>query len=180
MGGDRRRGCWASSSWGAAPAGSDPGAGPFPGTGSEMWKGRNSFRGLIKKEHEDSYVFTGRLEADELKNVLSAALALTFVPWFEGFGIPVLEAFYAGIPVLTSTETSLPEVGGEAAIYAHPGNIQEIAEGMEKLSGDDKLRRDLIEKGNRQKLEFSWDKTAEKVWGCLDMVISGLKNQNEK
>lgn len=148
--------------------------------GSEMWKGRNSFRGLINRKNEDRYVFTGRLEAEELKQVLSAAFALTFVPWFEGFGIPVLEAFYAGIPVLTSTETSLPEVGGSAAIYAYPGSINEIADGMDKLARDKKMRDDLIERGEKQKQLFSWDKTAENVWECLEMVISGLNNKNEK
>lgn len=148
--------------------------------GSEMWKGRNSFRGLIKKENENRYVFTGRLEADQLGTVLSSALALTFIPWFEGFGIPVLEAFYAGIPVLTSTETSLPEVGGDAAIYAHPGKIDEIAAGMEKLAANDQLRAELTARGNEQKTKFSWDKTAENVWECLDKVISGLNNNNEK
>ena len=148
--------------------------------GSEMWKGRNSFKGLINTKNEDRYVFTGRLEAEELKQVLSAAFALTFVPWFEGFGIPVLEAFYAGIPVLTSTETSLPEVGGSAAIYANPGSIDEIADGMDKLARDKKLRDDLIERGKKQKQLFSWDKTAGKVWECLEQVISGLNNKNEK
>ncbi|MCD6345807.1 MAG: glycosyltransferase family 4 protein [Bacteroidales bacterium] len=118
-----------------------------------------------------SPIFLGRLDVDELSQVLGAALALTFIPWFEGFGIPVLEALNAGVPVLTSTETSLPEVGGDAALYAHPDDVEEIAAQMERLAGDPNIRQELIEKGFKQKENFSWDKTANKVWESIDSVL---------
>lgn len=123
--------------------------------------------------------FTGRLEAEDLRIALGSALAMTFVPWFEGFGIPVLESMSAGVPVLTSTETSLPEVGGDAVLYAHPGDIQGIAAQMEKLASDRQLREELIEKGLQQQKKFSWDKTARKVWLCIDTVIKGLEKIHE-
>lgn len=148
--------------------------------GAAMWKGKKTYNNLITKHNESRIIFTGRLESEDLSEVLSGSLAMTFVPWFEGFGIPVLEAFYAQIPVLTSTLTSLPEVGGNAALYAHPGNIEEIADKMELLANDSQLREKLIERGNKQKIKFSWDMTAIKVWNCMETVIHGIKITNEK
>jgi len=146
--------------------------------GSAMWKREKSHRNLIGKHNESRIVFTGRLDSDELGRVLSSAIALTFVPWFEGFGIPVLEAFYTEVPVITSTQTSLPEVGGSAALYAHPGKIDDIAGKMELIVKDPELRNQLIRKGKKQRMNFSWDKTAEKVWNCIGTVIHGIENNN--
>ncbi|MBT3243618.1 MAG: glycosyltransferase family 4 protein [Bacteroidetes bacterium] len=124
-------------------------------------------------------VFLGRLDQDELRDILGSALALTFVPWFEGFGIPVVEAMYAGVPVLTSTETSLPEVGGDAVLYAHPGSIEEISDQMEKLAGNPNIRQEMIERGIKRKDHFTWDKTASNVWACLEKVIQDIVLKNE-
>jgi glycosyltransferase involved in cell wall biosynthesis len=146
--------------------------------GSAMWKKEKVYHNLIGKDNESRIIFTGRLESEELAKVLSAALALTFVPWFEGFGIPVLEALYAHVPVLTSSETSLPEVGGDACLYAHPGDIDDISSKMELLVNDSDLRNKLINLGKEQKLMFSWDKTAEKVWNCMETVIHGIKKDH--
>ena len=143
--------------------------------GAAMWKRDKGCESLIGSHNESRIIFTGRLESEELGRVLAAAHALTFVPWFEGFGIPVLEALYAGVPVLTSTQTSLPEVGGEAALYAHPDDIEGIANQMYSLAIDDKLRAELVLKGRAQKENFSWDKTAEKVWNCLEGVVHDLE-----
>lgn len=148
--------------------------------GAQMWTTLGqSENGKGKKKHRGNVIFLGRLEAEELREVLGSALAMTFVPWFEGFGIPVLEAMYAGIPVLTSTETSLPEVGGNSVLYAHPGDVQEISEQMEKMATDAELRKELIQKGFQQKDNFSWDKTAQNVWECLDNVITGLDTHHD-
>jgi len=146
--------------------------------GSAMWKNVRTHKNLIGKHNESRIVFTGRLGSEELGKVLSASLALTFVPWFEGFGIPVLEAFYSEVPVLTSNQTSLPEVGGDAALYAHPGNTDEIAYQMELLASNPELRHQLINKGKKQRRNFSWDKTAEKAWNCIGKVIHGIENNS--
>jgi len=126
-----------------------------------------------------SPLFLGRLDPEPLRDVLGAALALTFVPWFEGFGIPVLEAMYSGVPVLTSTETSLPEVGGEAVLYAHPGDIDQIADQMQVLAEEPMIREELIQKGFGQKDRFSWDLTAERVWNSLDNLIETIEIVDE-
>jgi glycosyltransferase involved in cell wall biosynthesis len=71
-------------------------------------------------KHADSVIQLGHLEREELSKVLGAALAMVYPSFFEGFGIPLLEAMYAEIPIITSTTSSLPEVAGDAAILINP------------------------------------------------------------
>lgn len=127
------------------------------------------YRGM---QFKDEVIFTDRLEPEELSRVMAAALALTYIPVFEGFGIPILEGFAAGIPVLTSNVTSMPDVGGDAAIYTNPFNTEEIAHQLEILSNDENLRSSLIEKGLARKNNFSWDITADKLWETIEKGVN--------
>jgi len=122
--------------------------------------------------HKDDVVFTGRLSNEELHQVLGAAMALTFVPFFEGFGIPVIEAMNAGIPVICSNTTSLPEVGGYAVLYVDPFSMSQIKDAMIKLFLEKELRESLISKGFAQKDKFSWDKTADLLWGSIQICMN--------
>ena len=119
--------------------------------------------------YKNEVVFTGRLSTDELHQVLGASLAMTFVPFFEGFGIPVIEAMNAGVPVICSNTTSLPEVGGNAVLYVDPFSPNQIMNAMIKIFQEKELRDSLIEKGFIQKDKFSWDKTAELLWGSIQI-----------
>lgn len=116
-------------------------------------------------------IFTGRLSSKELRYVMGAATALTFVPYFEGFGIPVLEALYCEVPVIASKTTSIPEVGGDAALYVDPYNIEEIADAMCRLTSDTKLKQLLIAAGQIQKNKFSWEQTANKFWKSIEICL---------
>jgi glycosyltransferase involved in cell wall biosynthesis len=116
-------------------------------------------------------VYTGRLEPEELSRVMGGALALTFVPWYEGFGIPVVEAMASGVPVLTSNVTSLPEVGGDAVLYADPGKMDEMVAGMERLASEPDLRKSLVENGLERCKQFTWDKTARRVWLSINTAL---------
>lgn len=122
--------------------------------------------------YKDDVVFTGRLGNEELHQVLGAALALTFVPFFEGFGIPVIEAMNAGVPVICSNTTSLPEVGGNAVLYVDPYSMSQIKDAMIKIYEDQELREELISKGFVQKEKFSWDKTSELLWGSIQICAN--------
>ena len=115
--------------------------------------------------------FTGRLGTSELKDVMASAFALTFVPYFEGFGIPIVEAMYCDVPVITSNVTSMPEVAGNAGLLVDPFSVNSIKEGMIKIYKDDVLRNHLIANGRKQREKFSWDKTAEKLWKCIEKTI---------
>jgi glycosyltransferase involved in cell wall biosynthesis len=124
----------------------------------------------MKFKHD--VVFLGRISSTELKNVIASALALTYVPFFEGFGIPILEAMYCDVPVITSNVTSMPEVAGEAGMLVNPNSPYDITECMLNIAKDPALRKKLIEKGQIQRAKFSWDKTAEKLWNSFEKMVS--------
>ena len=135
--------------------------------GGEMHKTGEISESWQKMQFKNDVVFTGRVSQEELFGIYAAALAFTFVPFFEGFGIPILEAMSAGVPVICSNTTSMPEVGGDAVLYVEPENVGQIAEAMEKISSVSNLRNGLIEKGFSQKNSFSWEKTASLLWKSI-------------
>ena len=123
-------------------------------------------------QYKDEIIFAGRLFPEKLKNVLAAALALTYVPYFEGFGIPIVEAMYCDVPVITSNVTSMPEVAGDAALLVNPFSIEEIADAMITMETNPAVREQLIEKVKLRKNQFSWDKTAEKLWTSIENALT--------
>lgn len=116
---------------------------------------------------KNDVIFTGRLNQFDLHKVLASAYALTFVPFFEGFGIPVIEAMNCDVPVVTSNTTSLPEAAGNAALFVDPFSVDSIKNAMIEITQKSNLRKDLIAKGRIQKTKFSWDKTADKLWDVI-------------
>jgi glycosyltransferase involved in cell wall biosynthesis len=139
--------------------------------GGEMHKTGDIYETFDNMHFKSDVVFTGRVSTDDLHDIFGAALALTFVPFFEGFGIPVVEAMSAGVPVICSNTTSIPEVGGNAVVYADPMKIDQITDAMLKLANDKELRKDLIEKGFEQKNKFSWDETAHLLWESVKRTL---------
>ena len=112
----------------------------------------------------DGVHYAGRLDREELAEVMRRAEGLVFVPWFEGFGVPIVEAFASGVPVIASNTTAMPEVcGGAAAALVDPADAQEIAEAMKQLESDEAVRNRAIEAGLARAKEFSWDNTAKKL-----------------
>jgi glycosyltransferase involved in cell wall biosynthesis len=121
-----------------------------------------------KSKYATDIKFLGRVKSqDELNKLYNGAEALAYVSLFEGFGIPCLEAMRCGTPVITSNTSSLPEVCGDAAFYVDPLSVESIAAGLEAIATDEALRRELMEKGLQRQAEFTWDKTAELVWGLI-------------
>jgi glycosyltransferase involved in cell wall biosynthesis len=129
---------------------------------------RQAYEGLT---HKADVVFVGRVSNELLHNLLGAALCLTYVPYFEGFGIPILEGMNADVPVITSNITSMPEVGGNAVLLADPFNPSSIKTQMERIALDCDLRTDLIEKGRKRRLDFSWDRTAGLLWESIERAL---------
>ncbi len=119
----------------------------------------------------DDIILTGPIPHASLAPYYSSAEALVFVPWFEGFGIPAAEAMRCGTPAILSSVTSLPEVGGEAAIYANPGNTEEICSAMKKIVTDNSLRASLVEHGIEQSAKFTWENTAGCIMKSLQMAV---------
>ncbi len=141
--------------------------------GEKKWWDAAHDNALQALQYQKDIVFAGRLQPEELHKVLAAAHALTFVPTFEGFGIPILEAFSTGTPVITSNVTSMPEVAGDAALLANPFDVDDIADKMIQLFSSPQLHQSLREKGMLRKNEFSWDKTAARLWECLEKTMRG-------
>ena len=127
---------------------------------------------LEKMENKQDVIFTGRLSPEQLNEVLGAAWAMTFVPFFEGFGIPILEAMKCEIPVIASNVTSLPEIAGDAALFASPESPGSIRDGMIRMVREKGLRDQLIEKGKNRREFFSWDHTAQKLWESVQYVLN--------
>lgn len=128
---------------------------------------------LSKMTYKGDVKFVGRISDEELLNLLGSAFALTFVPTFEGFGLPIVEAFQCDVPVICSNTTSMPEVVGDAGLLADPFNIADISLKMELLWKNEKLRYELILKGRSQKTLFTWEKTASLLY---DSILKSVKS----
>ncbi len=118
-------------------------------------------------------VFLGPMDDEKLASVYRGGIALIFPSLYEGFGFPVIEAMASGIPVLTSSTTSLPEVAGSAALLVEPSSTEEIAAGIHEIVTNMMLRESLIQRGFEQSARFTWDKVADKILEALTQSLGG-------
>ena len=115
--------------------------------------------------------FTGFVEDDLLKQFVKHADALVLPSFYEGFGLPPLEAMACGCPALVSNVASLPEACGDAALYCDPYNPRDIADKLVLLMKDEGLRTSLRQKGLVRAKRFTWEACAEKTLGVLERVL---------
>ncbi len=102
----------------------------------------------------------GKVTDNELAALYKNASIFVFLSYYEGFGLPILEAFSYKIPVLASNKTSLPEVAGDGALLVDPLSLDKIKKGIRKILRDDKYRQDLVKKSQKVLKQFSWEKSA--------------------
>jgi glycosyltransferase involved in cell wall biosynthesis len=136
-------------------------------TGRKAWNFENIISTYENMKYKSDVIFTGFVSDSELNRLYAGALALCYVSRFEGFGLPILEAFHAGTPVITSTTSSMPEVAGNAALLVNPEKVEEITQAMLNLALHPTLRQELIQNGNIQKNKFSWEKTS----GLVETIL---------
>ena len=105
---------------------------------------------------------------EDLPGLYKNATCFVLPSLYEGFGLPVLEAMKQGCPVLISNVSSLPEVGGDAALYFNPNDSDDIAQKIDQVISDEKLRKEMTEKGYNQIKKFSWEKTAKQTLQALE------------
>lgn len=137
--------------------------------GGKMWKDHKL---ILPETKKDQIRFLGYLPSKDVADLMGSALALTYVPYFEGFGIPLVEAMACGTPILAANSTCLPEIAGEAAIFCDPMNVEDINAGMQKIMGDEALRNELSTNGLNRVRTFNWDKAAEKTWNAIQQVLT--------
>ena len=111
--------------------------------------------------------FLGYVPEADLKRLMASALALVYVSLSEGFGLPVLEAFHAEVPVICSSTTALPEVAGPAALLVDPVSDSAIAEALQQVWENEDLRLELIARGRLQCQAFDWEQAAQAVYQAI-------------
>ncbi len=119
----------------------------------------------------DRVTFTGFVADDDLPVLISSATVLAMPSKYEGFGLPILEAMACGTPVIASNAASLPEVGGEAALYAWPDDVRSWINLLNQMMEDAELRGSLREKGFRQAAKFRWDKMARQTLDVYRAIV---------
>lgn len=128
-------------------------------------------RVIDKSKYKNDIIFTGRQPQQELERIMASAFALPFVPYFEGFGIPIVEALQCEVPVICSRTTSMPEIAGDAGLLVNPYEVNSISNGMLELYNNPLLRNQLIQKGKERKNLFSWDKSADLLWNSITKCL---------
>ena len=117
-------------------------------------------------------IFLGHVEDETLRILYNNCIAVTYVPFYEGFGLPVVEAMACGAPVIASNVTSLPEIGGDAVRYVDPYNIQGMADAICNVLSSQSVRHTMIEKGLKQAKKFSWKTTAKTTCRIFEELVS--------
>jgi len=135
--------------------------------GRKAWNFAEVIHTYDQSPNQDSIRFTGFVDNEELNRIYNASSGLVYVPYFEGFGLPILEAMHCEVPVITSGVTSMPEVAGDAALLVDPYNVEEIAQAMSQLVNTSGLAEKIVHKGKQQREKFSWDRSAQQIWNVL-------------
>ena len=139
--------------------------------GAKMWWNNDLKKGFDKLSHKEDIIFTGRKNQEELNQLYASALALCYVPYFEGFGMPIIEAMKCACPVITANVSAMPEVAGDAALLVNPLEIREITQAMTKLNTNSELRAELSSRGQMHSQHFNWNKTAAALWEGIEKVM---------
>ena len=130
---------------------------------------------LVARDIGNSVVSLGYIDRRSLAYVFNLADLLVFPSFYEGFGLPPLEAMACCCPVIVSKVASLPEVCGDAAYYVDPKDVDSIAEGISRVLSDETLRKSLIARGIERAKLFSWERTARKTLDVFEEVM-GMKS----
>jgi len=140
-------------------------------SGEKKWWNSEQEKAFSQMNYKDDVRFLGRLDQVALAKALAGAEALTYISFFEGFGIPLVEAMKCHVPIVTSGVTSMPEVAGEAAVYCSPFDQDSIAQAMEEVIQPDR-KAQLIAAGKERHHQFSWEHTANRLWKSIELCLN--------
>ena len=139
--------------------------------GGYGWMQENFYQDIADMGLEQDVIVTGYVSDLELSNLYRNCFAFMYPTWYEGFGLPVLEAMNFGKPVITSNVTSIPEITGDAALLVDPGNVDQFTESMLLLEKDGEKRSELSSKGFQRTKLFSWEKAAWQLLQIYEEIV---------
>lgn len=135
--------------------------------GRLAWKYEGFLNSLKSYKYRDDVVLTGYVTRETITSLTASAYAMVYPSLFEGFGVPPLESMRSGVPVITSKNTAMQEICGDAALYADPNAPADIASQMMLVYKDEDLRKEMIAKGIEQAKKYNWNLTAELLWQSI-------------
>lgn len=140
--------------------------------GKKGWLYKEILSSPKKFGAEERVKFLDFVSDEDLPNLYKNAVCFVLPSLYEGFGLPVLEAMKYGCPVIISNVSSLPEAGGDAALYVNPLDVDDIAKKIKSVLENPNLRKELIDKGYKQVKKFNWEKTAKETLKVLEGIGS--------
>jgi glycosyltransferase involved in cell wall biosynthesis len=144
-------------------------------SGERTWAAEEADKVIRENGLESDVVDLGKSPMSELPQLYSGAVALAYPSLWEGFGLPIVEAMAAGTPVITSNNSSMKEIGGDAAVLVDPDSVEEIAAAMYTIASDVALQQSLREKGLARAAQFTWRNTAEQTLALYERQYSPLR-----
>ncbi len=148
--------------------------------GKCAWLYDETLRSIEEGRMKDSIILTGYVPQSDLPALYSGAICFVYPSYFEGFGLPPLEAMKCGTPVIAGNRTSLPEVVGDAGILVDPFDVNAIAAAIERLVDDPDLRQQLSVKGVARSRLFDWNETARRTLNIYEQVVGGLGTEETR
>lgn len=148
--------------------------------GKRAWLYEETLRSVNLLGLQDNVLFTGYVPERDLPPLYSGALSFVYPSYFEGFGLPPLEAMRCGAPVITGDRTSLPEVVGDAGLMVDPFDKEAIAGAMDRIIADEGLRQTLRERGFKRALKFDWRETARLTVRAYERAVESARRRGRR
>ena len=135
--------------------------------GEKAWMWKNTGERISKSPFRKDIIICEKVSFEELAVLYRQAAVFVFPELYAGFGLPLLEAMASGVPIIAARNSSLPEIGSDAALYFDSGNRWDLAEKINSILDDEELRKKLVEKGRKRIENFSWEKCAKETFNYL-------------
>jgi len=137
------------------------------------WASEATTAELLQADHrspQSDVRYLGYVAEKDLAGLTAGATMLVYPSLYEGFGLPVAQAMASGVAVVTSDTSSLPEVAGEAAVYADPRSVESIQVSIQRVLESEELRRELGRRGRRRAENFRWELSARRTWDLWNQL----------
>lgn len=138
--------------------------------GSQGWKSEKIFQEIEKSDFSEEIIYLDYIENEDRPYIYNLASLFVYPSFFEGFGLPAIEAMRSGTPVIAANNSSFPEVLENSAILVDPNRTDDVFLAMREIISSDKLKNSLIEKGIKKSLSYSWKKTAQKMLAVFNSL----------